>query len=149
MNNENFLGGRLRIFSQLHKEYMKPYMIENDISYNQYFYLNTINAIPGVNQNFLVEVFRSKKSLVSITLKDLEDKSLITQKQDPNNRRSYIINITPKGKEMVEYLNIQDKRCERKLRKLFDFPDIRLQQNVTKVRDYIFDDSLDVDDIDF
>lgn len=149
MNNENFLGGRLRIFSQLHKEYMKPYMIENDISYNQYFYLNTINAIPGVNQNFLVEVFRSKKSLVSITLKDLEDKSLITQKQDPNNRRSYIINITPKGKEMVEYLNIQDKRCEMKLRKLFDFPDIRLQQNVTKVRDYIFDDSLDVDDIDF
>ena len=149
MNNENFLGGRLRIFSQLHKEYMKPYMIENDISYNQYFYLNTINAIPGVNQNFLVEVFRSKKSLVSITLKDLEDKSLITQKQDPNNRRSYIINITPKGKEMVEYLNIQDKRCEMKLRKLFDFPDIRLQQNVTKVRDYIFDDSKDVDDIDF
>ena len=38
MANENFLGGRLRIFSQLHKEYMKPYMIENDISYNQYFY---------------------------------------------------------------------------------------------------------------
>ena len=28
MANENFLGGRLRIFSQLHKEYMKPYTKE-------------------------------------------------------------------------------------------------------------------------
>ena len=147
MANENFLGGRLRIFSQLHKEYMKPYMIENDISYNQYFYLNTINAIPGVNQNFLVEVFRSKKSLVSITLKDLEDKSLITQKPDPNNRRSYIINITPKGKDMVEYLNIHDKRCEAKIKKLFEFSDIKLQQNVAKVREYIFDDSIDSEDL--
>ncbi len=148
MSNENFLSGKLRIFSQLHKEYMKPYMIENDISYNQYFYLNTINTIPGVNQNFLVEVFRSKKSLVSITLKDLEDKTLITQKQDPNNKRSYIINITPKGKDIVEYLNIQDKRCEAKLRKLFEFPDIELQQNVAKVREYVFNDSIDTEDLD-
>ena len=76
----------------------------------------------------------------------MEDKSLITQKPDPNNRRSYMINITPKGKDMVEYLNIHDKRCEAKIKKLFEFSDIKLQQNVAKVREYIFDDSIDSED---
>lgn len=148
MKNKNFLGGRLRIFSQLYRGYMKPYMDEMNISYDQYFYLNTVNVIPGVNQNFLVELFGSKKSLVSITLRDLEDKSLITQNPDPNNRRSYIINITPKGKDMVEYLHSKERICEKKLQKLFEYPDIILQENVSKIKDYIFDDSIAVEDLD-
>ena len=44
------------------------------------------------------------------------------------------------------YLNIHDKRCEAKIKKLFEFSDIKLQQNVAKVREYIFDDSIDSED---
>ena len=71
MANENFLGGRLRIFSQLHKEYMKPYMIENDISYNQYFYLNTINTNPAYGSKKLNDMrkinspFQINKKLIN------------------------------------------------------------------------------------
>ena len=65
MANENFLGGRLRIFSQLHKEYMKPYMIENDISYNQYFYLDFPSYFPhfsSVQVQFSSLIFPSTHS---------------------------------------------------------------------------------------
>ena len=146
MIENNFFGGRLRIFSQLYKEYMKPFIDAKDISYNQYFYLNTIRSIPGCNQNFLVELFRSKKSLVSITLKDLEEKNLIIQETDPDNRRSYMINITPEGNELVEYLNIQDKKCQKKINKLMGLPYQTLQENIDEICKYMF--TLDNEDED-
>jgi len=112
---------------------MEPFIEDMGISYDQYFYLHLIKDNPGCNQNFLVSIFDAKKSLISTTLRDLEDKNLITQVIDPDNRRSYIINLTDKGEEIIDYLIAKDKKGEELIYNYTSLPDKDLQNSITEV----------------
>jgi len=112
MANEFLLAGQFKRFTRLHKRFMENFLKDYDITYEQYYYLIKMRDSPNCNQNYLCDFFNSKKSLISNTLRDLEDKEFINQVIDPDNRRSYIINITPKAEKVIKELRDIDKEWE-------------------------------------
>jgi len=52
--------------------------------------------------SYLAEEFNMTKATISDTVKTLEQKNLITKEYEPNDTRSYIINLTGKGRNTAE-----------------------------------------------
>ena len=112
MTESYLLSTIFQRFVRLNKRFLEKYLREQGITYEQYHFLYMLSINPSCNQNFLCEYFNAKKSLVSNVLRNLEDNHLITQKIDPNNRRSYIINLTDKGFEVLDNIREKDKEFE-------------------------------------
>ncbi|MBX3240262.1 MAG: winged helix-turn-helix transcriptional regulator [Chitinophagaceae bacterium] len=51
--------------------------------------------------SYLADEFNMTKATISDTVKTLEQKALITKEYEPHDSRSYIIRLTPKGKEIA------------------------------------------------
>jgi len=135
MVNNFFLAGQMRIFIQLHKSYLKPYTDDAGISYDHIFYLYLIDENPGCNQNFFVELFKCRKSSISTTLRNLENKGLIIQNIDPDNRRSYNINLTPDGEKLLSTIKKVDEESMKDISNLFDLSDEFLDKYVKNIYD--------------
>ena len=88
---------------------------------------------PSCNQTHLCEFFNAKKSLVSNVLRSLEDKNYITQSIDPDNRRSYIINLTPEGFEVLNTIREKDIEFENRLFDLLGVESEEYMQNMEEI----------------
>lgn len=52
--------------------------------------------------SYLAEEFNMTKATISDTIKTLEQKNLITKEYEPHDTRSYVINLTNKGKDVAD-----------------------------------------------
>jgi len=106
MNNMNnmsyYLNCYVSILNKSHQTFINPYLKENNISYNQYeLILHTYHAEGSIQGN-IASACGTDKCGASRSLRILEDKKLIIKKIDDNNRRSYKLFLTEKGKRIVE-----------------------------------------------
>lgn len=97
-----YLNCYILILSKTHQTFINPYLKEKDISYNQYDLILHIYHDEGSIQGKIASTCRTDKCGASRSLRILEDKKLIIKKIDENNRRSYRLFLTEKGRELVE-----------------------------------------------
>ena len=72
-------------------------------------------------------------SCVSNVLRSLEDKNYITQTIDPDNRRSYIINLTPAGFEVLNAIREKDIEFENQLFNLLGVERAEFMENMEEI----------------
>lgn len=103
MDNMNYyLNCYLLILNKAHQTFINPYLKEHNVSYNQYGLILHIYRDEGSIQGKIASACGTDKCGASRSLRILEDKKLIIKKIDENNRRSYKLFLTEKGRKVVE-----------------------------------------------
>ena len=133
MLEKYLISGIHQRFVRLNKRFLEDDLKDSNITYEQYHFLYMLSINPSCNQNYLCEYYNAKKSLVSNVLRALEDKNLITQTIDPDNRRAYIINLTPNGFEVLNNIRNKDEEFEEHFFSLLGFEREEYIQNMDKI----------------
>ncbi len=68
--------------------------------------------------SYLADEFNMTKATISDTVKTLEQKSLITKEYEPNDTRSYIINLTEKGRNIADKTSLFTQKIRTPIDKL-------------------------------
>lgn len=80
--------------------------------------VHTIQMIgdnPGMSLNELADKTYRTKSAMSVLIKALAEKDLVTRKRDEEDNRKYIITLAKKGQDVYEYHSKLDKKNYRKI----------------------------------
>lgn len=138
---EKFLiSGVFQRFVRLNKRFLEEDLKKYNVTYEQYNFLYMLSINPSCNQNYLCEYFNAKKSLVSNVLRVLEDRNYITQNVDPDNRRAYIVNVTPEGLEIVKDIHKKDEEFEELFFSLLDVEKEEFMRKMEQVYNGILKD---------
>lgn len=97
-----YLNCYILFLNKTHQTFINPYLKEKNVSYNQYELILHIYRDEGSIQGKIASSCGTDKCGASRSLRILEDKKLIIKKIDENNRRSYQLFLTEKGKKVVE-----------------------------------------------
>jgi DNA-binding MarR family transcriptional regulator len=85
----------------------------------------------GISQYELGEVVRKDRSTISNILRRLEAVGLVTRTPDPNDRRSWLVYVTPKGLSLKGTL-------EKKLKEINEIlTEALTQQEISNLRVYL------------
>lgn len=79
---------------------MKPY----DINSSEYIYLAEIGKDEGVNQTYFTEALSIDPALTTRVMKNLEKKGYITRTKGVEDKRTVMIHLTEKGREIQPIL---------------------------------------------
>jgi DNA-binding MarR family transcriptional regulator len=101
-NMSYYLNCYILILNKAHQTFINPYLKEKNVSYNQYELILHIYRDEGSIQGKIASACGTDKCGASRSLRILEDKKLIIKKIDENNRRSYKLFLTKKGRKVVE-----------------------------------------------
>ncbi|MGL4669942.1 MAG: MarR family winged helix-turn-helix transcriptional regulator [Methanobacteriaceae archaeon] len=101
-NMSYYLSCYILILNKAHQTFINPYLKEKNISYNQYELILHIYRDEGSIQGKIASTCGTDKCGASRSLRILEDKELILKKIDENNRRSYKLFLTKKGRKVIE-----------------------------------------------
>lgn len=90
-------------FKKYKADYFKRHGI--NMSSDQWTLLKGIHESEGTNQRALAKKYFKEPASVSRMLNKMEQKKWIRRKSLPNDRRTYELYLTKKGKELVEQLS--------------------------------------------
>ncbi|MGL6298218.1 MAG: MarR family winged helix-turn-helix transcriptional regulator [Methanobacteriaceae archaeon] len=117
-NNKNkknmgyYLNCYITLLNKSHQTFINPYLKEKGLSPNQYELILHIYHDEGSIQRKIASNCGTDTCGASRSLRILEDKKLIIKEIDENNRRSYKLFLTEKGREIVEGMIEKEIRWE-------------------------------------
>lgn len=82
----------------------------HDVRYIMFIYDN-----PNCSQDDLVSMFGQSKGNIAKILKKFEDEGYVKRQTNPENRRKYMLNTTPKGAQLVPKFRQISKEWEREV----------------------------------
>jgi DNA-binding MarR family transcriptional regulator len=68
----------------------------------QLYYIELINNNEGISFSELAKMLDVKKSTVSIAINQLIERGIVTKVQSNQDKRFYFLQLTPKGKHIIE-----------------------------------------------
>lgn len=78
--------------------------------------LAMLEANPGINSITLARIYQMDKATLSLSVKGLARRGLITSARDANDRRFYALHLTPKGRAILRRVT----RCVEKQERAMD-----------------------------
>ena len=120
----------LIFLSPLHKAtrqvslWFEEQMADTDLSPQEGHVLSYLNSYAPCPISELVRVFGLKQSTLTSLLDRLEERDLITRAVNPEDRRSFLIEVTREGKALAQKLNRLTERLEQGLRRRVNTKDI-------------------------
>ncbi len=101
------------------------YLSKHNLTFNQFKVLEVLYHVGDLNIGSITKLTMSTPGNITVVVKNLIRDSWITSQKDPNDSRSSILSITPKGKDIIEDV----------------FPNHA--QNLTKALEILSDEELD------
>ena len=77
---------------------------ENDLTPTQFSVLEIIYSKGSLKIGQLIEKVLSTSGNMTVVIKNMEKKGLVEKINDKNDKRSFLINLTEKGKKIIEEL---------------------------------------------
>ncbi|WP_169082644.1 MarR family winged helix-turn-helix transcriptional regulator [Paenibacillus sp. PL91] len=102
--NQRSIGFLLTRTSIANKKVLNRVLLPYDVTPEQYGVLNRLCLKDGISQKQLSELIVRDQTSIGKVLDKLERKELILRKDDPSDRRAFLLYLTPKGKELAELL---------------------------------------------
>jgi DNA-binding MarR family transcriptional regulator len=102
--NQRSIGFLLTRTSIANKKVLSRVLLPYDVTPEQYGVLNRLCLKDGISQKQLSELIVRDQTSIGKVLDKLERKELILRKDDPSDRRAFLLYLTPKGKELAEQL---------------------------------------------
>ena len=101
----NLLGYHLRrAQSAVFDDFMKI-MADNKITPGQFGVLTLIDTNPGLNQSTLAKAIGVGRSTMVAVIDGLEKRDLIERQKSPDDKRSYALAMTEKGRELLKHVH--------------------------------------------
>lgn len=76
-----------------------------NITVDQWIVIKQLHEQQEMRQNDLAELVNKDNPTLTRIIDLLSDKELIVRKQNPNDRRSFVVSLTPHGTELVETIS--------------------------------------------
>lgn len=103
----------IREFNRLYTKYLGVFdrkIFSTELTWSEArilleIYLNSLETLTDVAEFLGVD-----KAYISRIIKKFKDKGLIESTQDSKDKRKYLIEITPKGLELVETINLESNK---------------------------------------
>ncbi|MGN0176610.1 MAG: MarR family transcriptional regulator [Methanobrevibacter sp.] len=113
INDSPFIINHLITLNKTHDFYINKHIKnETDIQPSQYYMLMFLYYEMGATQSDIAKACLMDRSGVSRAFKEFEEKGLIKRNINENNKRSYKINLTQKGKKTAEFLIQKEKEWD-------------------------------------
>ena len=113
INDSPFIINHLITLNKTHDFYINKHIKnETDIQPSQYYMLMFLYYEMGATQSYIAKACLMDRSGVSRAFKEFEEKGLIKRNINENNKRSYKINLTQKGKKTAEFLIQKEKEWD-------------------------------------
>ncbi|MCL1848521.1 MAG: MarR family transcriptional regulator [Clostridiales bacterium] len=87
-----------------HARYMNRALAAQGVTGINYSYIFVIHKNPGINQDNLADIHSVDKSRVARMIRRFELEGYVTREQQPEDRRHYMIRLTPKGEALHELI---------------------------------------------
>lgn len=86
------------------RQALDPELARWGLKYNEMGMLLIISEEPGMSQKEAGAIQGTDRSTVTEILDKLEEEGLAVRKTNPQDRRSYILSLTPKGEDLTNHL---------------------------------------------
>lgn len=94
------MGILISVIHRMGSVYLNEALAEWNIGAGQHAYLLALADNEGITQEDLAKRFRVDKATAARALARLESAGYVIRRSDPRDRRSYLIEVTQKGKEL-------------------------------------------------
>jgi DNA-binding MarR family transcriptional regulator len=94
------LGYLIRTTHKAFSRRLAAELAKHDIGFKQYFYLRALLEEDGISQIELSERVGMNRATVTSAIDTMEAQGIVKRVPDPNDRRIYLVNLTPKGKKL-------------------------------------------------
>lgn len=104
----------------------------SDITYNIFLYLRKINSLSNPTISELAKAMEVSKPSASNMVSKIADKGLLKTKASPRDGRICLLELTDKGKKVVEIENWADKRFFEKIQEILDEEELKVLERICK-----------------
>ena len=106
----NMIGKQINILVRQFNLYLNHELSELNVSATEILYLASLYKEDGLTQDDLASEYVVDKAAVARTVSKMEDKGLITRKDNPKNRRQKQLFLTEKARKIKpELQNVQNQ----------------------------------------
>ena len=106
----NMIGKQINILVRQFNLYLNHELSELNVSATEILYLASLYKEDGLTQDDLASEYVVDKAAVARTVSKMEDKGLITRKDNPKNRRQKQLFLTEKARKIKpELKKVQDR----------------------------------------
>ena len=106
----NMIGKQINILVRQFNLYLNHELTELNVSATEILYLASLYKEDGLTQDELASEYLVDKAAVARTVSKMEDKGLITRKDNPKNRRQKQLFLTEKARKIKpELKKVQDR----------------------------------------
>lgn len=106
----NMIGKQINILVRQFNLYLNHELSELNVSATEILYLASLYKEDGLTQDELASEYVVDKAAVARTVSKMEDKGLITRKDNPKNRRQKQLFLTEKARKIKpELQNVQNQ----------------------------------------
>ena len=106
----NIIGKQINILVRQFNLYLNHELTELNVSATEILYLASLYKEDGLTQDELASEYLVDKAAVARTVSKMEDKGLITRKDNPKNRRQKQLFLTEKARKIKpELKKVQDR----------------------------------------
>lgn len=102
--------GLLSIILRSHRVFVARELSSLKLTDAQVACIFRIHRQPGVTQDELSWFFQVDKGTIARITRRLEERGLIMRKQDPQNRRRYMLSLTAQGEELIPLIREVEDR---------------------------------------
>lgn len=104
----------------------------SDITYNIFLYLRKINSLSNPTISKLAKAMEVSKPSASNMVSKIADKGLLKIKASPKDGRLCLLELTDKGKKVVEIENWADMRFFEKIQEILDEEELEVLERIFK-----------------
>lgn len=104
----------------------------SDITYNIFLYLRKINSLSNPTISELAKAMEVSKPSASNMVSKIADKGLLKTKASSKDGRICLLELTDKGKKVVEIENWADKRFFEKIQEILDEEELKVLERICK-----------------
>ena len=102
---DELVGFHLRRAQSVVFDKFMQVMKDQKVTPGQFGVLTLIEENPGLNQSGLASALGIERSTMVAVINMLEDRGLVSRKESPVDRRSYILSLTGRGSELLGIVN--------------------------------------------
>lgn len=104
----------------------------SDITYNIFLYLRKINSLGNPTVSKLAKAMEVSKPSASNMVSKIVEKGLLKTKASPRDGRVCLLELTDKGKKVVEIENWADMRFFEKIQEILDEEELEVLERICK-----------------
>lgn len=101
MKKENVLGYMFSVSSKNYKRVINQELEKYDLTITQCGVIRTLHYAGELTQAEIADIYASDRATIGLVIQKLQEKGYLEKKLSDNDRRAYVVSLTPKAREIA------------------------------------------------